>query len=172
MWTGIQKVNKTMVNSPQRGEKEVLEDTPLFVCYDTTFKIKGNQPVRGAAHPAASAAIYCYTFGENWIWKAPGAKSPICPVAARVSGWRTHTYRTQHLRHSRITQRRCKAAEGNSVHTGTELLCCSRQICNSASTMAPHPDLSSFCKAKSSVNRKIPLASSHFSAVTWSFCSF
>lgn len=50
MWTVIQTVNKTMVNSPQRGEKEVLEDTPLFVCYDTTFKRKGNQPELEVQH--------------------------------------------------------------------------------------------------------------------------
>lgn len=50
VWTVIQKVNKIMVNSPQRGEKEVLEDTPLFVCYDTTFKRKGNQPELEVQH--------------------------------------------------------------------------------------------------------------------------
>lgn len=33
--------SKTMVSLPQHGEKEVLEDIPLFVCYDTTFKRKG-----------------------------------------------------------------------------------------------------------------------------------
>lgn len=37
-------------NSPQRGEKEVLEDTPLFVCYDTTFKRKGKQPELEVQH--------------------------------------------------------------------------------------------------------------------------
>lgn len=33
--------SKTVVYLPQRGEKEVLEDIPLFVCYDTTFTRKG-----------------------------------------------------------------------------------------------------------------------------------
>lgn len=33
--------SRTMVYSPQHGEKEVLGDKPLFVCYDTTFKRKG-----------------------------------------------------------------------------------------------------------------------------------
>lgn len=37
-------------NSPQRGEKEVLEDTPLFVCYDTTLKRKGKQPELEVQH--------------------------------------------------------------------------------------------------------------------------
>lgn len=37
-------------NSPQHGEKEVLEDTPLFVCYDTTFKRKGKQPELEVQH--------------------------------------------------------------------------------------------------------------------------
>lgn len=51
------------------------------------LKEKEISRVRGAAHPAASAAIYCYTPGEKRFGsEAPGARSPICPAAASVSG--------------------------------------------------------------------------------------
>lgn len=74
-----------MVYLPQHEEKEVLEDTPLFVCYDTTFTRKGKQVgLESCKHPAVSAATYCFTFaGESHLLPVPsGAKSLICLAAS------------------------------------------------------------------------------------------
>lgn len=74
-----------MVCLPQREEKEVLEDTPLFVCYDTTFARKGKQVgLESCKHPAVSAATYCLTSPrESYLLLVPsGAKSLTCSAAS------------------------------------------------------------------------------------------
>lgn len=160
VWTV--KVNKIMVSLPRHGEKEVLGDTPLFVCYDTTFKRKGNQPGLEVQHilqhllPSTVPLL-----GKNGLDLRHQEQNHqfVLLLPAFVAGGPTPTGHNS-------------SVPAGSHREGARQLKVTLYICNSTSTMVTQPHLGSFCNAKSSVNRKIPLASSHFSAVTWSFCSF
>lgn len=74
--------SKTVVYLPQRGEKEVLEDIPLFVCYDTTFTRKGKisrvRELQNILQYLLPSTVKTFPGESHFTAVVSGAKSLIC----------------------------------------------------------------------------------------------